>query len=134
MLRISLFVVSAANIAAGAGLTGVYLRTRSGGGVPFVVLLIALSLFVQGAFTVGHLRRWWARFGERAAQLFVAGESAAALVGILGTLQGILYNLHPINGDQEFGPLMAAALFATHAVIGLTYAARNEAFKVREPA
>ena len=126
MLRISLFVASAVNIAAGLGLAGVYFKFVGGGGVPFAVLLIAAALFVQGAFTVGYLQGWWSSLGERATQLFVGGEAAAALVGALGTIQGILYNLHPRNGDQEFGPLMAAMLFAVHAAVGLIHDARRE--------
>lgn len=131
MLRISLFVTSAVNIAAGVLLASLYVIDTTGG-VPLVVFLIGFSMFVQGAFTVGYLRDWWRDFGEGAPQLFVAGECAAALVGTLGTLQGILYNLHPVNGDQEFGPLMAAALIGTHAVLGLIYAARNEKFPARQ--
>jgi len=131
MLRIPLFIISAVNIAAGAVVAGLYVSARGGGGVPVIVLFIGLALFVQGAYTVGYLRGWWSRSGGRATQLLVAGESTALLVGALGTLQGILYNLHPRNGDQEFGPLMAATLFATHAVVGLVYAARNERFAAR---
>lgn len=125
MLRIALLVASLANVVAGLGLAGAYFRFRSGGGVPVIVLFIALSLFVQGAFTIGYLRGWLEEWRTRATQLFVAGESAAALVGTIGTLQGILYNLHPVNGDQEFGPLMAALLIGAQAALGLVYAARN---------
>lgn len=124
MLRIALALFSLINIGAGVGLAALYLQGRSGGGVPVLVLLIGGALVVQGGFTLGYLRGWGSGFGERIAQLFVAGESAAALAGVLGTLQGILYNLRPVNGDQEFGPLMSATLIATHAVIGLTYVAR----------
>lgn len=131
MLRIALFLTSLANAVTGLGLAGLYFRFRSGGGVPVVVLLIALSLCVQGAFTIGYLRGWWAQLGARATQLFVAGEAAAALVGTIGTLQGILYNLHPVNGDQEYGPLMAALLMGTQAAVGLVYAARTEEVGIR---
>lgn len=134
MLRIALALFSVINIAAGVGLAGLYLRFRSGGGGPVLVLLIGVALVVQGGFTIGYLRGWGRGFGERIASLFVAGESAAALAGILGTLQGVLYNLRPVNGDQEFGPLMAATLMATHAVIGLTYAARDGRLNVKRSA
>lgn len=134
MLRIALSLFSAINIAAGVGLAGLYLQFRSGGGVPVIVLLIGVALVVQGGFALGYLRGWGSGFGVRIAQLFVAGESAAALAGGLGTLQAILYNLSPVNGDQEFGPLMAATLMATHAVIGLTYAAREERLSVKRRA
>lgn len=123
MLGVALALFSVINIVAGAAFAGLYLRFQSGGGVPVSVLLIGIAFVVQGAFTLGYLRGWWSRLGERIPRLFVAGESVAALAGVLGTLQGILYNLSPVNGDQEFGPLMAAALMGTHAIVGLSYAA-----------
>ncbi len=126
MLRTALFLASAFNVTAGLGLAGLYFRFAGAGGVPILVLAIAVTLFVQGAFTVGYLEGWWSQFGDRAIQLFVAGEAAAALVGTLGTIQGILYNLHPRNGDQEFGPLMAAMLLAAHAAVGLIHEARQQ--------
>ncbi len=122
MLYLVLFLASLANVVAGLGLAGLYFRFRGGGGVPVIVLLIAVSLFVQGAFTIGYVRGWWRQLGDRATQLFVAGESAAALVGTLGTLQGNLYNLNPRNGDYEYGPLTAALLIGMHAALGLFYA------------
>lgn len=131
MLRIALFLFSLANIAAGLGLAGLYLRFRGGGGVPAFVLLIGLALMVQGGFTIGYLRGWWKDLREKVVWLFVAGQSAAALLGTLGTIQGILYNLYPRNGDQEFGPMTAAMLIGVHGAIGLLYAARNERLGVR---
>ena len=134
MLRIALALFSVINLAVGVGLAAMYLQFRSGGGVPVLVLLIGVALVLQGGFTLGYLRNWGSAFGNRVAQLFVAGETAAALAGGLGTLQGVLYNLSPVNGDQEFGPLMSATLMATHAVIGLTYAARDGRLGVRRRA
>ena len=58
-------------------------------------------------------------------------ELAAAFVGAVAILQGVLYNLQPVNGDYEFGPLLAATLMTTQATIGLVYAARNNGFGVR---
>ena len=99
-----------------------------------VVLFVALSLFVQGAFTLGYLRGWWERVGALSFQLFVAGESAAALVGAVAILQGVLYNLQPTNGDYEFGPMLAATLMTTQATIGLIYAARSGQLGIRRRA
>ena len=130
MLRLALFLTSAVNLAAGLGLTGVYLRLRNAEDLPVMVLLVGLTLFVQGFYTIGYLRGWWSRFGERATQLFVAGQCVAALAGALETVHGILYNLYPVNGDQEFGPLTAALLLATQAALGLVFAARDETHTV----
>ena len=125
MLRFTLIVTSIVNAAAGVGLASMWYRFRHDDGMPIVVLLVALSLFIQGAFTLGHLRGQWKRWGIPSFLLFVTGESAAALVGGVAILQGVLYNLHPINGDYEFGPLLAATFMTTQATIGLVLAARS---------
>lgn len=131
MLRIALFLASVVNLAAGLGLTGVYLRLRTAEDLPILVLVVGLSLFVQGLYTIGYLRGWWTRLGARATQLFVAGQFIAALAGALETVHGVLYNLHPVNGDQEFGPLTAAMLMGTQAVLALILVSREETQPVR---
>jgi hypothetical protein len=127
VVRIALILTSIANVAAGVGLAGLWFKFRHDEGMPIVVLFVALSLLVQGGFTLGHLRGVWRHWS-----LFVAGESAAALVGGIAILQGVLYNLHPTNGDYEFGPLLAATLMTTQATIGLILAARSGEFGVRK--
>lgn len=130
MLRIALILASIANLAAGLGLGGLWFKFRNDPGMPIVVLFVGLSLLIQGGFTIGHLRGLWKQWGLPSFSLFVAGEGAAALVGALAILQGVLYNLHPINGDYEFGPLMAATLMTTQATLGLIFAARSKEFSV----
>lgn len=134
MLRFILTLASLANSAAGIGLGIMWYRFRHDDGMPIIVLLVALSLFIQGAFTLGYLNGLWKRWEHPAFQLFVAGESAATLVGGVAILQGVLYNLHPVNGDYEFGPLLAATLMTTHATIGLVHATRSNGFGVRRNA
>ena len=131
MLRIVLFLTSLINIAAGVGLGALWFKFRDDPGMPVVVLGVALSLVIQGGFTIGHLQGVWKRLGVASFSLFVAGEGAAALVGAVAILQGVIYNLRPINGDYEFGPLMAATLMTTQATIGLIFAARSGEFGVR---
>jgi hypothetical protein len=125
MLRLGLIVTSVVNTAAGVGLASMWYKLRHDDGMPIVVLFVALSLFIQGAFTLGHLGGLWKRWRVPSFLLFVTGESAAALVGGVAILQGVLYNLHPINGDYEFGPLLAATFMTTQATIGLVSAARS---------
>ena len=134
MLRLSLILASLANIAAGLGLAALWYQYRHDDGMPIVVLFVALSLFIQGGFTLGHIEGIWKRWGIPSFQLFITGEGAAALVGGVAILQGVFYNLHPINGDYEFGPLLAATLMTTQATIGLVYAARDNNFGVRRSA
>jgi len=134
VLRIVLFLASLANIAAGFGLGALWFKFRQDAGMPIVVLFVALSLAIQGGFTIGHLRGIWRQWRLPSFSLFVAGEGAAALVGAVAILQGVIYNLHPTNGDYELGPLMAATLMTTQATIGLIFAARSGEFGVRKNA
>ena len=134
MLRIVLFLSSFANIAAGIGLGALWFKFRHDTGMPLIVLGVALSLVIQGGFTIGHLRGLWRQWGLPSFSLFVAGEGAAALIGGVAILQGVVYNLHPINGDYEFGPVMAATLMTTQAALGLISAARSGEFGVRKNA
>jgi hypothetical protein len=133
VVRLALILASIANIAAGLGLAGLWLKFRHDSGMPLVVLFVALSLVIQGGFTLGHLRGVWKQWRLPSFSLFVAGESAAALVGGLAILQGVIYNLNPTNGDYEFGPLMAATLMTTQATIGLILAARSPEFGALHP-
>lgn len=134
MFRIALILASIANIAAGLGLGGLWFKFRNDPGMPIVVLFIALSLLIQGGFTLGHLRGVWKQWGLPSFSLFVAGEGAAALIGGVAIIQGVIYNLHPTNGDYEWGPLMAATLMTTQATLGLIFAARSKEFGVTENA
>jgi hypothetical protein len=134
VLRIALILTSIANIAAGFGLGGLWFRFRNDAGMPIVVLFIALSLLVQGGYTLGHLRGIWKGWGLPSFSLFVTGESAVALVGGVAILRGVIYNLNPTNGDYEWGPLMAATLLTTQATLGLIFTARSNEFGVRKNA
>jgi hypothetical protein len=134
VLRIALFLASLANIAAGLGLGALWFKFRNDPGMPIVVLGVGLSLAIQGGFTIGHLQGLWKRWGLPSFSLFVAGEGAAALVGAVAILQGVIYNLRPVNGDYEFGPVMAATLMTTQATIGLIFAARSGELGVRKSA
>jgi len=134
VVRLSLVISSLVNSAAGVGLAIMWYQHRHDPGMPIVVLFVGLSLFIQGAFTLGHIDGLWKRWGIPSFQLFITGESAAALVGAVAILQGVLYNLQPVNGDYEFGPLLAATLMTTQATIGLVYASRTNGFGVRRNA
>jgi hypothetical protein len=134
VLRIALILTSIANVAAGLGLAGLWFKFRNDPGMPIVVVFIALSLLVQGGFTLGHLRGIWKGWGLPSFSLFVTGECAAALVGGVAILQGVIYNLNPTNGDYEWGPLMAATLLTTQATLGLVLAARSNELGVRKNA
>jgi hypothetical protein len=133
MLRAALLVMSLANSAAGIALGSLYFG-RHDSGMPLVVLFVALSLLVQGGFTIGYLAGLWRRWQSASAQLFVVGEFAAGLVGSVTALQGILYNMHPTNGDYEFGPLTASLFMAVQAGLGLLCVVRSGEFPEGQPA
>jgi hypothetical protein len=134
VFRLSLILASLVNAAAGVGLASLWYQHRHDDGMPIVVLFVALSLFIQGAFTLGHIERLWERWRIPSFQLLVIGEAAAALVGGAAILQGVIYNLRPVNGDYELGPLLAATIMTTQATLGLIYAARSDGFGVRRNA
>ena len=134
MLRLALIAASLINTGAGVGLASLWYRFQQDDGMPVIVLFVALSLIVQGGFTLGHLSGLWKQWRIPSFQLLLLGESAAAIAGGVAILQGVLYNLHPTNGDYEFGPLMAATLMATQATLGLIQVARSGEFRVRSNA
>ncbi len=134
VLRLNLIAASLANAAAGIALGALWYQYRNDEGMPIIVLFIALSLFIQAAFTLGHIQKLWDRWRIPSFQLFVTGEAAAAFVGGLAILQGVIYNLRPVNGDYEFGPLTAATLMTIQATLGLIYAARTNGLGVRRNA
>jgi NADH:ubiquinone oxidoreductase subunit K len=92
VLRLSLIIASLANAAAGVGLGVLWYRYRHDDGMPIIVLFVALSLFFQAAFTLGYIEGLWTRLRIPALKLFITGEAAAALIGGLAILQGVLYN------------------------------------------
>ena len=58
-----------------------------------------------------------------------------ALASVANVVAGaVLYNLQPLNGDYEIGPLLAATFMTTQAILGLVYAARNWELAVRRNA
>lgn len=122
MLKTALFVLSIINAAFGLFLTGAYFFANPDGGIPFIALATGIALIIQGGYTVlyagGGLEAWH----EMATQLFVSGETASILAGGLAALQGVLYNLHPRNGDYELAPMTLGILMAVQAIVGLIYA------------
>jgi hypothetical protein len=122
MLKTALFVLSIINTACGLFLAGAYFFANSDGAIPFIALATGIALIIQGGYTVlfagGGLDAW----GEMATQLFVSGETASILAGGLAALQGVLYNLHPRNGDYELLPMSLGIFMVAQAVVGLLYA------------
>ena len=129
MLKTALFVLSIINTACGLFLAGMYFFANADGGIPFVALATGVALMIQGGYTVlyagGGLDAW----REMARQLFVSGETASILAGGLAALQGLLYNLHPRNGDYELAPMTFGIFMVAQAVVGLLYASSQSSTK-----
>ncbi len=123
MLKTALYFLSLVNAGFGLFLTGAYFFNNQGGGIPVIALLTGLALMIQGVYTIAYAGGALDSWHERATQLFVSGETASILAGGLAAVQGFLYNLHPRNGDYEFGPMGLGIFMVVQAVIGLVYAA-----------
>ena len=121
MLKTALYFLSLVNTAFGLFLIGAYFF-YPGGGIPIIAGLTGLALLIQGVYTMVYITGSLERWQERAMQLFVSGETASILAGGLAAVQGFLYNLHPHNGDYEFGPMGLGIFMAVQAIVGLVYA------------
>jgi hypothetical protein len=123
MLKTALLSLSMIVFAFGLFLTGAYFFDNFENGIPVIALLTGVALMIQGGFTIGWVGGAFESWKEWATQLFVSGEVASVLAGGLAAVQGFLYNMHPRNGDLEFGPMILGASMAVHAIVGLMYAA-----------
>ncbi len=124
MLKTALYLLSVINAGFGLFLIGAYFF-YPGGGIPLVALLTGVALLIQGGYTTAYAGGSFHNWEQRATQLFVSGETASILAGALAVIQGLLYNLHPRNGDYEFGPMGLGIFMAVQAVLGLIYASSS---------
>ena len=127
MLKTALLTVSIIVVAFGLILSGMFLFANDG--IPLIALFTGLALIIQGGFTIAYLGGALDPWKVWASQLFVSGEVASLLAGGLAFVQGFLYNMHPRNGDYEFGPMGLGVFMAAHAIIGLMYASSSSAFR-----
>ena len=122
MLKTALFVLSFINAAFGLFLAGAYFFDNPDGGIPVIALLTGMALILQGGYTIAYIGGALDDWRTLATQLFVSGETASILAGGLAVVQGVFYNLHPRNGDFEFGPMGLGIFMAAQAIVGLVYA------------
>lgn len=132
MLKTALYFLSLVNAALGLFLAGAYFFDNQSGGIPVLVLVTGISLMTQGVYTIVYIGGALDDWHERATQLFVSGETAAILAGGLATIQGVILNLHPRNGDYEFLPMGLGIFMAVQATIGLIYASSTSAERTRQ--
>lgn len=115
-MKTVLGTLAAVNVAAAAGLAGLLIFVDD---VPLLVLAIALGLLLQGGYTLAYLAGALAQFEPHARQVFLIGHTLALLVGLLGAVSTVAYNINPPNGDNEYGPMTVALLILTLAVIAV---------------
>jgi hypothetical protein len=127
MLKTALLVLSIINAGFGLFLAGAYFFDNSDGGIPAIVLLTGMALILQGGYTTAYIGGALDEWRTFATQLFASGETVSILAGGLAAVQGFLYNLHPRNGDYEFGPMGLGIFMAAQAIVGLVYASSGSA-------
>jgi len=114
-------ILSTTNVAMGLFLMGLFLLT--GNDAP-VVLMLASGLVVQGGYTLWYVidsqQRSWATHA------LLSGQAIALLIGTGGLAISALNNITPTSGDNEYGPIVVAAIIAAQAAATLyLYAVRR---------
>src|SRR4051812_1585839 len=87
--------------------------------VPPIVLLIGISLLIQGGYTILYLHGDLDRWGDLATGALFAGEGLSACVGAGGLIQGVIHNID--DADMEMAPVLAGLLMLTQALLVLLY-------------
>lgn len=116
MMNTILGTLSALNGAMGLGLVGLFLFADDN---PLIVLAIGAGLIVQAGYTIAFMNGRLDGFGNWSLRLLIVGQTAALVVGFLGSVSSARYNLSPTNGDYEYGPLAVGALIASQAAVAL---------------
>ena len=124
MTKIALFASSLTNALAGLALMATYLLAPAAG-LPLIAFLTGLALCIQGTFTLAYMSPLVALWRAPATAALIAGEAASILAGGLAVANGVLYNLHPRNGDIELAPMSLGVLMLAQAALALLYASRR---------
>ena len=125
MLFIALVALSLLAIGGSAALA-VAIAIDPVGSWPYAYIA-AGAFLLQGVFTlflISAASRPWRGVLD---VLFLAGETAAGVVGSAVLVRAIQYSLAP-RGEYEFAPLTLAGIMLAHAMVGLVWAAGDEGF------
>jgi len=104
------------NLTAGAGLLVLFTIET---GPPLVVLVLAVTLLIQGGYTLTLMFGAFGSHQYAATHLQLAGSTLALIAGTIGFATGFLANINPANNDPEYGPMSIAAIIAVHAIASL---------------
>lgn len=115
-MKTMLVTMSMINALMGVALLGL---TMFGEDVPRVVAGLGIGLLIQSGYTLSHMAGLLGTFGPWSLRVLVAGQTVGLMVGVLGFISSALYNIDPVNGDHEYGPLTVGALIASQAAVAL---------------
>ena len=95
--------------------------------VPIVVLVIGLSMVIQGLYCLGYMLTWWEAWGELPSGALLAGQLISACVGVGLLIFGFFYNARSSQGDFEPAPILAGMMIIVNAVLALALLASSGA-------
>ena len=122
MLKIPLLILALLNTLIGAALAAAGVKEQ----VPAEAIAVGLAVCFQGAYTLLYPVVLQPRRRDLFRILFIGGHGASALVGGLAFLSGLLYNLHPRNGDYELAPMAMGFFMFALAATALFYDSTTE--------
>lgn len=122
MLKNLASVSSFMNILGGAVLVAIFganALTDPSRHVPIVVLVIGLSMMIQGLYSLGYTHDWWEAWGELPSGALLAGQLISACAGTALLVYGVFYNARSSRGDFEPAPLLAGLMIVVNALLAL---------------
>jgi len=122
VLKILLLTLALINTLVGAALAAAGVKEQ----FPSEAIAVGLAVFFQGAYTLLYPVVLQPRRRDVFRVLFIGGHGAAALVGGLAFLSGLLSNLHPRNGDLELAPMAMGFFMFALAATALYYDSKTE--------
>ena len=127
VLKVLLMTIGLMNTLLGAGLAAAGVKEQ----FPSEAIALGLAVFFQGAYSLLYPAILQPKRRDIFRILFIGGHGASALVGGLGFLSGLWYNLHPRNGDYELAPMAMGLFIFTLAATALFYDSTTETPLIR---
>ena len=87
--------------------------------VPIVVLIIGVSMMIQGLYCLGYTLDWWEAWGALPSGALLAGQLISACAGAALLIYGVFYNARSSRGDYEPAPLLAGFMIVVNALLAL---------------
>lgn len=120
MLKSVVVISALVNTLAGSALAALGVRE----GFPSIAIATGVAVFLQGAYTLLYIAVLQGG-GEFWRTALLGGHGLAAFAGGLAVLSGVIYNLHPKNGDYELAPMSMGIIMFGLAALSILYAVRT---------